>query len=80
MAESYPGRAERANWPPDSPCTKCTMIRQYRELLAIVAADLTAWRADIYPAGASRGTRNPVHLDPRTDPRCPHHRPGRAVQ
>ncbi len=80
MAEAYPGRGDRANWPADPPCGQCQLIRDYRALLATVAADLTAWRAEIDPAGDARAARNPVHLDPRTDPRCPQHGDRRAAQ
>jgi len=57
------------NWPIDPPCDRCRLIADCRELVAELAADLTAWRADVAP---DRHRPRQV-LDVRRDPRCPRH-------
>jgi hypothetical protein len=62
--------AHQATWPVDPPCQQCQLIRDCRELVAEVAASLTAWRDD---DGSARHAPA-QQLDPRCDPRCPRHR------
>ena len=71
MNTDYHDSRRAGNWPADPPCRRCRAIADYREMVAELAADLTAWRADVEPDRHRPGQV----LDPRLDPRCPRHVP-----
>jgi hypothetical protein len=69
VSQDYRRRQRAANWVTDPTCDRCRLIADCRELVAELAADLTAWRADVAP---DRHRPRQV-LDVRRDPRCPRH-------
>lgn len=73
MSADYHDYGFDGNWPVDPHGDRCRLIADYRELVAELAADLTAWRADIEP---DRHRPRQV-LDPRLDPRCQRHHVGK---
>ena len=64
MTQDYRRRQRAANWVTDPSCDRCRLIAVYRELVADLAAELTAWRADVEP---DRHRPRQV-LDVRRDP------------
>jgi len=71
VSHHYHDHRSAGNWPTDPPCDRCRLIAEYRELVAELAADLTAWRRE-------QDQHRPGQvLDPRMDPRCPRHGAGK---
>lgn len=69
MNEPYRTGHPVNSWPVET-CQQCQAIAECQQIVAEVAASLTAWRDD-----AGGGGRAPAQqLDPRCDPRCPRHR------